>query len=238
MTDNPDKKYKSSQVAELFDSIAYTYDFLNHFLSGGIDFYWRRKALELIGNPPPKIVLDVACGTGDFAIAAAKSGSEEISGIDIAEKMLILGRSKVEQKKLAGKINLVLGHAESIQFSDDHFDAAISAFGVRNFENLNTGLSEMRRVLKKDAKICILEFSKPKMFPLKQLYFAYFRLILPIVGKIISKNKIAYSYLPDTVMKFPEGKDFLNILERIGFKQTKQYRLTFGIATVYIGIKS
>jgi demethylmenaquinone methyltransferase/2-methoxy-6-polyprenyl-1,4-benzoquinol methylase len=231
------KNYQSQYVASLFNSIANTYDFLNHALSGGIDFYWRRKALKLLGNPFPENILDVATGTGDFAITAAKAGSKMIYGIDIAEKMLDVGKNKIRNKRLTDKIKLEIGKAEALRFEENYFDAAIVAFGVRNFENLEKGLSEMHRVIKTGAKILVLEFSKPKAFPVKQIYFFYFKRILPLLGKLISHNDEAYNYLPNTVMNFPESNDFLKILNRIGFKETQQRRLTFGIASVYIGIK-
>lgn len=221
----------------MFDSIAGRYDFLNHLLSGGFDFYWRRKALKFLDNPFPNLILDVACGTADFSIEATKFGCEKIFGIDIAPNMLKIGENKIQKKKLNDKISLQLGKAESIPFEDEMFDAAISAFGVRNFENLEKGLSEMNRVLKINGKILILEFSKPNSFPFKQIYFFYFKKILPLIGKVISKSEGAYRYLPNTVMQFPEGNDFLNILHQAGFKKTKQYRLTFGIVSVYCGVK-
>ena len=232
-----EKNYQSQYVASLFNSIANTYDFLNHVLSGGIDFYWRRRALKLLDNPFPKNILDVASGTGDFAIAAAKAGGKMIYGIDIAEKMLDIGKSKIRNKGLTGKIKLEIGKAEALIFEENSFDSAIVAFGVRNFENLEKGLSEMHRVVKTSGKILVLEFSKPKAFPIKQIYFFYFKRILPLLGKLISKHHEAYSYLPNTVMQFPEGDDFLKILNQTGFKETEQRRLTFGIASVYIGIK-
>jgi len=232
-----EKNHQSQYVASLFNSIANTYDFLNHVLSGGIDFYWRRCALKLLGNPFPKNILDVATGTGDFAIAAVKAGGKMIYGIDIAEKMLDIGKSKIQNKGLTDKIKLEIGKAEALKFEENSFDAAIVAFGVRNFENLEKGLLEMHRALKTGGKILVLEFSKPKAFPVKQIYFFYFKRILPLLGKLISKNDEAYRYLSNTVMQFPEGDGFLNILYSVGFKETAQSRLTFGIASVYIGIK-
>lgn len=230
-------KYKSEQVADLFDSIAQTYDFLNHFLSGGVDFYWRWRAIRLLNNPKPKCLLDVACGTADFSIAAVKYGIETIYGIDIAEKMLSIGNNKIQKKGYAEHIKLEMGNAESIRFDSEFFDAAIVAFGVRNFENLEKGLSEILRVLKPNGSILVLEFSKPNSFPSKQIYFFYFKFVLPLIGKFISKHNEAYNYLPDTVMNFPEGEIFLNILNNVGFKNTRQHRMTFGIATAYTGVK-
>jgi demethylmenaquinone methyltransferase / 2-methoxy-6-polyprenyl-1,4-benzoquinol methylase len=234
---NSPNQYKSQYVASLFNSIASTYDFLNHFLSGGIDFYWRNSALRLLGNPLPKSILDVATGTGDFAIAAVKHGFGKVYGIDIADRMLEIGKNKIHKKGLDEKIKLENGKAESLRFDDCYFDATIVAFGVRNFENLEKGLNEMYRVIKPDGKIVVLEFSKPKIFPFKQVYFFYFKRILPFIGKLISKHIDAYNYLPNTVLNFPEGKDFLDILEKIGFRDVTQHRLTFGIASAYVGVK-
>lgn len=225
-------------MASLFNSIAGTYDFLNHFLSGGIDFYWRRRALKLLGNSKPKNVLDVATGTGDFAIAAVSYGVEMVYGIDIADKMLDIGKQKILKKGLNEKIKLEVGKAEALRFEDNSFDAAIVAFGVRNFENLEKGLSEMHRVLKNDGKILVLEFSKPKIFPVKQIYFFYFKHVLSFIGKLVSKHHEAYDYLPNTVMNFPEGEIFLDILTKVGFNNAQQHRMTFGIATAYTGVKS
>lgn len=230
-------KYKSDQVAALFDSIAQTYDFLNHFLSGGVDFYWRWRAIRLLNNPIPKCLLDVACGTADFSIAAVKYGVETIYGIDISEKMLSIGKTKIRKKGYTDQIKLEVGNAESIRFDSEYFDAAIVAFGVRNFENLEKGLSEILRVLKPNGSILVLEFSKPSFFPFKQIYFFYFKCVLPLIGKLISKHTEAYNYLPNTVMNFPEGEIFLNILNNVGFRNTRQHRMTLGIATAYVGVK-
>lgn len=221
----------------MFNSIAHSYDFLNHFLSGGLDFYWRWRALRLLNNPKPSCLLDVACGTADFSIAAAKYGVETIYGIDIAEKMLSIGKTKVDNKGFSQRIKLGMGNAESIRFDSEFFDAAIVAFGVRNFEYLEKGLSEMMRVLKPAGTILILEFSKPNVFPFNQIYFFYFKFVLPMIGKLISKHAEAYNYLPSTVLNFPEGELFLDILRNIGFKNTRQHRMTFGIATAYVGKK-
>lgn len=224
-------------VRSLFDSIAYRYDLLNHLLSGGIDFYWRRRAVEHLKEIHPKAILDVATGTADFAIATLRLKPERVVGVDIAEEMLKLGRVKLRNKGLDSIVTLHSGEAEHLQFETGSFDAAIVAFGARNFEHLQQGLGEMHRVLRAGGKIVVLEFSRPRSFPFKQLYFFYFRTILPLVGRLISKHGEAYTYLPDTVMKFPEGDSFLEILRRVGFRSTRQERLTFGIATVYTGVK-
>ena len=228
---------EKQRVRSLFDSIAYRYDLLNHLLSGGIDFYWRRRAVEHLNDIQPKTILDVATGTADFAIATMRLKPEKVIGVDIAEAMLRIGRGKLKKRGLDNVITLYSGEAESIQFETGSFDAAIVAFGARNFEHLEKGLSEMRRVLRDGGKIVVLEFSRPRVFPFKQLYFFYFKTILPLVGKLVSKHREAYTYLPDTVMKFPEGKAFLKILQKIGFTKIEEERLTFGIATIYAGIK-
>ncbi len=224
-------------VRSLFDNIAYRYDLLNHILSGGVDLYWRRAAIQKLVPHHPKIILDVATGTADFALATMRLQPKEVIGVDISEPMLEVGRRKITKRNLAGIIRLQSGEAEDLKFNNDHFDAAIVAFGARNFEYLDKGLSEMNRVLKKGGRIIVLEFSRPDIFPLKQLYFFYFKHILPFVGRSISKDKEAYQYLPDTVMKFPDGKDFLNCLQKAGFSSLEEERLTFGIATIYSGIK-
>lgn len=224
-------------VRSLFDKIAYRYDLLNHVLSGGIDLYWRRAAVETLVPVKPKTILDVATGTADFALATMRMKPETVIGVDISEPMLAIGRKKIEQKNLSGVITLEVGEAEHLKYRDNMFDAAIVSFGARNFEDLDKGLSEMNRVLKKNGKIVVLEFSRPRSFPFRQLYFFYFKNILPLVGRIISRDNDAYQYLPDTVMKFPEGKDFLSRLEDAGFSAVKEQRLTYGIATIYTGVK-
>ncbi len=224
-------------VRSLFDNIAFRYDLLNHLLSGGVDVYWRRAAIQKLVRHQPKIILDVATGTADFALAAMRLQPKQIIGVDISEQMLEVGRKKIVQRNCSETIRLQSGDAEELKFDTEHFDAAIVAFGARNFENLDKGLSEMNRVLKHGGTIVVLEFSRPKVFPLKQLYFFYFKNILPFVGKLISNDHEAYQYLPDTVMKFPEGKDFLERLHNAGFTSLEEQRLTFGIATIYSGVK-
>ncbi len=224
-------------VRSLFDTIAYRYDLLNHLLSGGIDLYWRRKAIEVLTDMHPKKILDVATGTADFAIAALRLHPSEVIGVDISEQMLEIGRKKIAQRRLAEQIRLESGEAERLRFEEWYFDAAIVAFGARNFENLGKGLSEMNRVLRKGGKIVVLEFSRPHAFPFRQFYFFYFKHILPLVGRMVSKDSEAYQYLPDTVMNFPEGKDFLTLLHHAGFSILQEQRLTFGIATIYSGVK-
>ncbi len=225
------------EIRRIFDSIAYRYDLLNHLLSGGFDLYWRRAAIHTLASSKPKRLLDVATGTGDFAIAALRLNPLEVVGVDISMPMLELGRRKIAERNLAGFVRLEAGEAEHLRFADDTFDAAIVAFGARNFEDLEGGLTEMRRVLKRGGKILVLEFSRPRLFFFKQLYFFYFRRILPLVGRIVSQNRNAYQYLPDTVMKFPDGDDFVNILRMIGFGSITRRPLTFGVATIYCGEK-
>lgn len=224
-------------VRSLFDSIAYRYDLLNHLLSGGVDLYWRRRAIEILRPSSPRRILDVATGTADFAIAALRLNPEEVVGVDIAEKMLNRGRTKLNRRGLERIVRLRSGDAENLDFPSASFDAAVVAFGVRNFENMTRGLQEMHRVLRRDGRIVILEFSRPGIFPFRQLYFFYFLKILPLIGRLVSKNPDAYTYLPESVLRFPEGEEFLAVLREVGFAQTAEERLTFGVVSVYSGTK-
>jgi len=228
---------KKEQVATMFNNISGNYDFLNHFLSLGIDIIWRKKAIRELRSLQPKTILDVATGTGDFAIEALSLKPEKIIGIDISRGMLDVGRRKMKTKKVDHVIEMLDGDSENLPFEQNKFDAVIVAFGVRNFENLERGLSEMFRVLRPGGKVVILEFSKPTAFPFKQLYHLYFQFVLPKVGRAISKDKAAYSYLPESVQAFPDGKHFLDILSRVGFKDTACKPLTFGISSLYIGTR-
>ncbi len=228
---------KKEQVAEMFNNISKRYDFLNHFLSLGIDIMWRKKAIKMLKDDQPKQILDIATGTGDFAIEALTLNPDKVTGVDISEGMLEVGRKKMKAKKYDDRIELHLGDSEGLLFDDNKFDAVIVAFGVRNFENLEKGLEDMYRVLKPGGKVVILEFSKPTAFPFKQIYQFYFKYILPTVGRIISKDQAAYTYLPDSVRNFPDGKNFLNILDRIGFLKTQCRPLTLGISSIYVGSK-
>ncbi len=228
---------KKKQVALMFDNISPRYDLLNHMLSFGIDRVWRRKAINLLKSHHPKQILDIATGTGDFAIQALKLNPESIKGIDISEGMIKQGQQKIINRNLDNKIELMLGDSENLAFEDNKFSAVIVAFGVRNFENLDKGLSEMYRVLNKNGKVVILEFSKPSKFPFKQVYNLYFKYILPIIGKMVSRDHSAYTYLPESVQVFPEGDDFLTILSNVGFKEVRCIPLTFGISSIYIGTK-
>jgi len=228
---------KKKEVAMMFNNISSRYDFLNHLLSMGIDKGWRKKAINLLKDNPPHHLLDIATGTGDFAIAALAVNPDKITGIDISEGMLEVGRKKLLDRKLSDKIELLYGDSENIAFPDNTFDSAIVAFGVRNFEDLDKGLSQINRVLKPGGKFIILEFSNPKSFPIKQLYWFYFRFILPVVGRLVSKDQAAYSYLPESVKAFPDGEKFLERLKFAGFTGTNQKQLTFGIASIYSGLK-
>jgi len=221
----------------MFDNISGNYDFLNHFLSLGIDTWWRKKAIGQLKAVHPKLILDVATGTGDFAVEALRLNPDKIIGIDISEGMLEMGRKKMVKRGLDSKIELRSGDSEKLAFEENKFDAIIVAFGVRNFENLEKGLSEMLRVLKPGGKVVVLEFSKPTVFPFRQLYHFYFRFVLPKIGRWVSRDSSAYTYLPESVQAFPDGKEFLGILSRLGFKNTAWTPLTFGISSLYTGIK-
>ena len=227
---------KKKQVSEMFDNIANSYDFLNHSLSLGMDNVWRKIAIKKLTNNP-KIILDIATGTGDFAVSAAKYTDAKITGIDISQGMLNVGIEKIRKKNLNNRISLQLADSESLPFNDNTFDAITAGFGVRNFENLNKGLSEMKRVLNKDGIVVILEPSTPKYFPLKQFYKLYFHYVLPTIGAWISKDKSAYSYLPESVDAFPSGEKFIIELKNVGFRDCKHIPLTFGIVSLYIAIK-
>ena len=229
---------KKEQVALMFNNIARRYDFLNHFLSLGIDKIWRRKTINTLkGISDSPILLDVASGTGDLAITALKVKPKKIIGIDISEEMLRYGKEKLKKKGLDQIITLQKGDSENIEFQDNYFDGITVAFGVRNFENLNKGLVEMYRVLRTGGKVAVLEFSKPKSFPIKQLYHFYFNKILPFVGKTVSKDNAAYTYLPESVNRFPERNDFIKELEKVGFKECNYKVLSFGIASIYSAVK-
>ena len=231
------KQQKKQQVELMFDNIAPKYDFLNHFLSLGIDKLWRKKAIRILSGYHTDYILDVATGTGDFAVAAAKLKPRKIIGFDLSEQMLSVGRDKVARLGLHGLIEFRKGDSEDMPFTDGQFDAITVAFGVRNFENLENGLKEFYRVLKNEGVAIILEFSKPRYFPMKQFYLFYFFRILPFVGKLVSKDSSAYSYLPASVMAFPDGQKFISVLQNVGFSNCRQVRLTFGIATIYVAQK-
>ena len=229
---------KKEQVAKMFNNISGTYDFLNHFLSLGIDVIWRKMAIRELLADKPKHILDVATGTGDFAFESIKIlKPEKITGVDISEGMLAVARDKIEKRKLQDVFEVSLGDSEKLLFNDDTFDAVTVAYGVRNYENLEMGLSDMYRVLKPAGKTVILEFSKPKVFPVKQAYNFYFKYITPSIGKLFSKDASAYSYLPESVAAFPDGKQFTDLMKKVGFQHTKWRPLAFGICSIYTGIK-
>ena len=228
---------KKEQVRLMFNNISGRYDFLNHFLSLGIDRLWRKKAISLLKKDNPKKILDVATGTGDFAIQSLSLNPDHVVGIDISEMMLEVGKKKMVKKGLQDIITLQVGDSENLSFEENLFDAATVGFGVRNFENLEKGLKEVQRVLKPGGKFVILEFSKPSSFPFKQIYYFYFTKILPFIGSRISKDNRAYSYLHESVDSFPEGDNFLKILESCGFHETYKIKLMNGIASIYVGKK-
>ena len=234
---NKSESSKKEEVAEMFDNISKRYDFLNHFLSMGIDKIWRKKAVKILSAYHPEILLDIATGTGDFAISAMRLQPAKVVGLDLSEGMLEVGRAKMKKKGLDQQIKMVQGDSENLPFEDDHFDGITVGFGVRNFENLEKGLSEMRRVLKSGAPAIILEFSKPKRFPVKQSFNFYSKYIIPKVGRSISKDQAAYSYLPESVEAFPEGQDFVDIMSKVGYKDIKSKPVSGGIATIYWGEK-
>ena len=229
---------KKEQVSEMFDNISPKYDFLNRLLSGGIDVYWRKKAISYLKKEDPKLILDIATGTGDLAIEANRQlNPDKIIGVDISEGMLSFGRKKMTKLGLDDKIELQMGDSEKLLFDDNTFDAVIVSFGVRNFENLLKGLTDMARVTKPGGTCVVVEFSNPKSFPMKQLYWFYSTKILPLIGKLVSKDSSAYSYLPESVKAFPDGEDFLKIYREAGFSETTCKQLTFGICSIYIGKK-
>lgn len=228
---------KKQQVADMFNNISKRYDFLNHFLSMGIDILWRKKAIKQLKAHQPKLILDIATGTGDLAIEALKLNPEKIIGVDISEGMLEVGRKKMIELGVEDQVEMRMGDSEQLLFEDNKFDAVIVAFGVRNFENLEKGLADMRRVLKDGGKLVVLEFSKPTKFPMKQLYGFYFKAILPLIGKLVSSDNAAYTYLPESVAEFPYGQQFLDVLEKTGYKNTQCKPLTFGISSIYTASK-
>jgi demethylmenaquinone methyltransferase/2-methoxy-6-polyprenyl-1,4-benzoquinol methylase len=208
---------KKEQIALMFNKISKRYDFLNHFLSLGIDISWRRKAIKMLAPYSPKSILDIATGTGDFALEALKLNPDSVVGVDISPGMLEIGKQKIRDKGLGNTVRLEFGDSENLGFQDNNFDAVIVSFGVRNFEDLNKGLGEMYRVLKQEGTVLILEFSKPEKFPFKQIYGWYFNKILPGIGRMVSKDQSAYRFLPESVAQFPSGRGFLEVLERAGF---------------------
>jgi demethylmenaquinone methyltransferase / 2-methoxy-6-polyprenyl-1,4-benzoquinol methylase len=237
----PDKNSEGSkkqQVAAMFDDIAFKYDFLNRFLSAGIDIGWRKKAIRQLVDLQPKKILDVATGTADVAIMTTGIlKADKIIGIDISDGMLEIGRQKVAKAGFENTIELLNGDSETIKFDDNSFDAVTVAFGVRNFQQLEKGLSEIRRVLKPGGKLVVLEFSKPKMPGVKTMYNLYMKVICPNLGKLFSKNRNAYKYLDESIQHFPEGKNFTSILDNLGYINTYCKPLSLGICSIYCGTK-
>ncbi|MBL4939670.1 MAG: bifunctional demethylmenaquinone methyltransferase/2-methoxy-6-polyprenyl-1,4-benzoquinol methylase UbiE [Lutibacter sp.] len=228
---------KKEQVAKMFDTISNEYDGLNRVISFGIDIKWRKKVVKIIKATNPKTVLDIATGTGDLAINLTQTKASKITGLDISKGMLEVGRKKIEKLQLTNTIEMVLGDSENIPFEENSFDAITVAFGVRNFEDLEKGLSEIYRVLKVGGTFVVLETSVPTKTPYKQGYNFYSKNILPLIGKIFSKDKSAYKYLSDSAAAFPYGKAFNNILQKIGFIAIENKPQTFGVASIYIAKK-
>ena len=235
---DPIKEEKREAIEFMFNSIARSYDFLNSFLSFGIDKLWRKRAIKIISkqykNP---YILDVATGTADLSILAAKTMNAKIVGIDISEKMLEIGKEKIIKKRLLEIVSLIKADSENIPFPDKNFDVAMVAFGVRNFSDPSKGLFEMHRILRNTGMIMVLEFSKPRGFPFRHLYNFYFRRVVPLIGWLFSGEKEAYRYLPESVRKFPDNESFLKMLSDAGFFDMRQIKLTGGIASIYTGFK-
>ncbi len=234
---NDKTRSKKEQVAEMFDTISGNYDGLNRVISFGIDVKWRKKVVKLVGKTNPKRVLDVATGTGDLAINLVKTGASEIIGLDISAGMLAVGKSKIKTRKLESIISMVQADSENLSYRENYFDAITVAFGVRNFENLEKGLSEIYRVLKPGGIFVVLETSIPTKTPYKQGYKFHTTKILPLIGKVFSKDRSAYSYLSESAAAFPYGEAFNNILKKIGFIEVKDRPQTFGVATIYTATK-
>ena len=229
---------KKEQVADMFDNIAFRYDFLNRFLSAGIDVWWRKNAIKQLKDIDPKKILDVATGTADVAIIATGIlKPEKIIGIDISDGMLEFGRKKIAKLGLESIIDLQNGDSETIKFADNSFDAVTVAFGVRNFEHLEKGLAEIKRVLRPGGKLVVLEFSKPKAPVVKQVYNLYMNTVAPAMGRLFSKNRNAYKYLDESIKKFPEGKNFTQILDNLGYRNTYCKPQSSGICSIYCGTK-
>lgn len=228
---------KKKQVEQMFDTISTNYDGLNRVISFGIDVQWRKKVIKMVSETDPDAVLDIATGTGDLAISLAKTGAKRIVGLDLSEGMLAVGRKKIDQENLTGKIEMIQGDSEALPFEDSSFDAITVAFGVRNFENLEKGLSEILRVLRPGGLFVILETSVPTKFPFKQGYYFYTKNLLPLIGKLFSKDKVAYTYLSESAAAFPYGEELNNILRKIGFIDVHHNPQTMGVATIYSASK-
>lgn len=228
---------KKKQVEQMFDTISTNYDGLNRVISFGIDVKWRKKVVNLVAETNPDAVLDIATGTGDLAINLVRTGATKIVGLDLSDGMLAVGRKKISEKGLSEQIEMIQGDSEALPFEDNSFDAITVAFGVRNFEDLEKGLSEIQRVLKPGGIFVILETSVPTKFPYKQGYHFYTKNLLPIIGKLFSKDKVAYSYLSESAAAFPYGEKLNNILRKIGFTNVEDKPQTMGVATIYTASK-
>lgn len=228
---------KKQEVTTMFDNIAGTYDVLNHGLSAGIDFWWRRRTVKKIAAKHPKQILDVATGTADFAVVLARLKPDHITAVDISPNMIELAKKKIARYKLESLVTAQVADSELLPFEDNSFDAITVGFGVRNFGDLDKGLSELQRVLRPGGTLAVLEFSRPAHFPVKQLFGWYSRYIIPTIGRLVSRDKSAYSYLPSSVAAFPEGADFESRLKRVGLTDMQTTRLTFGVASIYCATK-
>jgi len=228
---------KKEQVAKMFDTISGNYDNLNRVISFGIDVKWRKKVLQIVNKSNPKKILDIATGTGDLAILMAQTQAEKIIGLDISAGMLEVGEKKIAAKNLSNTIEMILADSENMPFEDNYFDAITVAFGIRNFEHLEKGLTEILRVLKPNGVFVILETSVPEKTPYKQGYTFYSKNILPIIGKLFSKDDVAYGYLSESAAVFPYGEVLNNILREIGFINVEAMPQTFGVATIYSASK-
>ena len=229
---------KKGQVEKMFDNISKEYDILNRVISFGIDISWRKKIVKILKSKNPSTILDVATGTGDLAIELVKTNAKKIIGLDISKGMLDVGINKINHKNLNNTIEMVIGDSENLKYDDNFFDAVTVSFGVRNFESLDSGLREIYRVLKTNGSLVILETSNPTKFPFKQFYTVYSKFILPTIGKIFSKDKLAYNYLSESSAEFPFGEKFNNILKKIGFTNVVDFPQTFGVATIYVASKN
>ena len=228
---------KKEQVTQMFDAISSNYDGLNRVISFGIDVKWRKKVVALVAEKNPETILDIATGTGDLAIMMTKTTANTIIGLDLSAGMLEVGKKKIEEKHLTNKIEMVLGDSENIPYADNHFDAITVSFGIRNFENLEKGLSEIKRVIKPNGLFVILETSVPEKTPYKQGYSFYTKYILPLIGRLFSKDNVAYGYLSESASLFPYGEKLNNILRKIGFIDVVAMPQTFGVATIYTASK-
>ncbi|MBC8396387.1 MAG: bifunctional demethylmenaquinone methyltransferase/2-methoxy-6-polyprenyl-1,4-benzoquinol methylase UbiE [Flavobacteriales bacterium] len=229
---------KKGQVEKMFNNISKEYDILNRVISFGIDVSWRKKIVKILKYKNPSTILDVATGTGDLAIAMVKTNAQKIIGLDISKGMLDVGIEKIKDRNLNNTIEMVIGDSENLKYENDFFDAVTVSFGVRNFESLDSGLSEIFRVLKPNGSLVILETSNPTKFPFKQFYRFYSKFILPSIGKVFSKDKVAYNYLSESSAEFPYGEKFNNILKKIGFTNVVDFPQTFGVATIYVASKN